>query len=71
MKPLFWVFKTKDEPSPRLRRNIAASFMPEPLKILPRAFYDRDPAAVARELLGKVLVRRGRRMLLQGRIVEV
>jgi DNA-3-methyladenine glycosylase len=45
--------------------------MPEPLKILPRAFYDRDPAAVARELLGKVLVRRGRRMLLQGRIVEV
>lgn len=41
------------------------------LRILPRAFYDRDPRAVSRELLGKVLVRREGRKLLKGRIVEV
>jgi DNA-3-methyladenine glycosylase len=40
------------------------------LPILPRAFYDRDPRGVARDLLGKVLVRRGRKSL-KGRIVEV
>jgi len=41
------------------------------LKRLPRSFYDRDPRKVARELLGKLLVRdeRGRRRT--GRIVEV
>jgi DNA-3-methyladenine glycosylase len=37
---------------------------------LDRAFYLRDPRRVARELLGKVLVRRGR-MPLTARIVEV
>ena len=37
---------------------------------LTRAFYDRDPREVARGLLGKVLVRRGGRHLLAGRIVE-
>ena len=38
---------------------------------LPRPFYDREPVAVARELLGKLLVRQvdGRRRI--GRIVEV
>lgn len=41
------------------------------LRILPRAFYDRDPREVSRELLGKVLVRREGRKLLKGRIVEV
>jgi DNA-3-methyladenine glycosylase len=35
--------------------------------VVPRAFYDRDPRAVARELLGKVLVRGER----AARIVEV
>ena len=45
--------------------------MPSPLKILPRSFYDRSPATVARELLGKVLVRREGKVLLKGRIVEV
>lgn len=38
---------------------------------LPRSFSDRDPRRVARDLLGKVLVRRERGHLLAGRIVEV
>jgi DNA-3-methyladenine glycosylase len=38
---------------------------------LERAFYDRDPRRVSRELLGKVLVRRKRSLLLAARIVEV
>ena len=37
---------------------------------LPRSFYDRDPRRVARELLGKILLRR-EYPLLAGRIVEV
>jgi DNA-3-methyladenine glycosylase len=38
---------------------------------LPRSFYDRDPREVSRDLLGKILVRRDRKKLLAGRIVEV
>jgi DNA-3-methyladenine glycosylase len=38
---------------------------------LSRRFYDRDPRRVARELLGKLLVRKHGRRLLAGRIVEV
>lgn len=38
---------------------------------LPIDFYARDPRAVSRDLLGKVLVRRERRRLLTARIVEV
>lgn len=38
---------------------------------LTRAFFARDPRRVARELLGKVLVRRNGRRLLTARIVEV
>jgi DNA-3-methyladenine glycosylase len=38
---------------------------------LPRAFYERDPRRVAREILGKVLLRREGRKLRAGRIVEV
>jgi DNA-3-methyladenine glycosylase len=37
---------------------------------LPRDFYSRDPLLVARDLLGKLLVRRQGRTLLAGRIVE-
>ena len=39
-------------------------------KILPRAFFNRDPVTVGRELLGKLLIRRDGRHLLAGRIVE-
>ena len=41
------------------------------LTALPRNFYDRDPRRVARDLLGKLLLRRDGRKLLAGRIVEV
>ena len=37
---------------------------------LPRSFFDRDPRTVARELLGKLLLRREGRAVLAGRIVE-
>jgi DNA-3-methyladenine glycosylase len=37
---------------------------------LPRRFFEREPVAVARELLGKLLVRRERGQVLAGRIVE-
>ncbi len=38
--------------------------------ILPRSFYANDPASVARNLLGKVLVRRIGSEVLSGKIVE-
>src|SRR4029078_5983481 len=40
------------------------------LPTLPRVFYDRDPRRVARELLGKVLLRTGPDPLRAVRIVE-
>jgi len=40
-------------------------------KLLRRSFFNRDPRAVARELLGKLIVRREGRKQLAGRIVEV
>ena len=40
-------------------------------KLLRRAFFNRDPRVVARELLGKLIVRREGRRRLAGRIVEV
>jgi DNA-3-methyladenine glycosylase len=42
----------------------------KPMRVLPKAFYDRDADAVARELLGKLLVRRVARDQCIGRIVE-
>ena len=41
------------------------------IKALDRAFYARNPRRVARELLGKVLVRNDGKQRLTGRIVEV
>lgn len=41
------------------------------IRPLERAFYNRDPRHVARELLGKVLVRKRGRQRLTARIVEV
>ena len=41
------------------------------LRIVPRAFYNRDPRLVGPDLLGKILLRRQGRKLLTGRIVEV
>jgi DNA-3-methyladenine glycosylase len=41
------------------------------VKLLHRAFFNRDPRVVARELLGKLIVRREGRKQLAGRIVEV
>jgi DNA-3-methyladenine glycosylase len=38
--------------------------------LLPRTLYERDPRTVARELLGKVLIRRAEKHLIAGRIVE-
>ncbi|MEM3726719.1 MAG: DNA-3-methyladenine glycosylase [Candidatus Bathyarchaeia archaeon] len=40
------------------------------MKTLPKSFYERDPAIVARELLGKVLVRKLNHQTLSGKIVE-
>src|SRR3977135_887944 len=43
----------------------------QPGKPLPRAFYNRDPRTVSRDLLGKVLVRRQGRNLRAASIVDV
>jgi DNA-3-methyladenine glycosylase len=41
-----------------------------PTEVLPASFYNRDPVTVARELLGKLLVRECDGAVLAGRIVE-
>jgi DNA-3-methyladenine glycosylase len=41
------------------------------MKPLPRSFFSRDPRRVARELLGKLLIRKKGKKRLAGRIVEV
>lgn len=40
-------------------------------KLVPRAFFNRDPRTVARELLGKLIVRSEGSKTLAGRVVEV
>jgi DNA-3-methyladenine glycosylase len=50
--------------SQELRRQVRSA------PVLPREFYSRDPITVARDLLGKLLIRREGRKLLAGRIVE-
>ena len=39
-------------------------------EVLPREFYERDPETVAKELLGKRLIRKLGKNLLEGIIVE-
>lgn len=51
-----------------LRQLTAAQLRAAP--VLSRDFFNRDPATVARELLGKLLIRREGRRLLAGRVVE-
>ncbi len=46
-------------------------FDPTRATLLPREFYNRDPRRVARDILGKVLVRREHARTRAGRIVEV
>lgn len=41
------------------------------VSVLPRTFYEREPSEVAPALLGKLLIRKLRRKILVGRIVEV
>ena len=41
------------------------------MKPLPRSFFSRDPRRVARELLGKLLIRNRGKKVLAGRVVEV
>ncbi|MDI6805731.1 MAG: DNA-3-methyladenine glycosylase, partial [Candidatus Bathyarchaeia archaeon] len=40
------------------------------MRVLPKSFYERNPAIVARELLGKILVRKMDAEGLSGKIVE-
>jgi DNA-3-methyladenine glycosylase len=54
----------------KLDRKDGATAAP-PIHALDRAFYARNPRRVARELLGKVLVRDSGKLRLTGRIVEV
>jgi len=51
----------------RLRTEMCFLFLGE---VLPREFYERDPAVVAKELLGKKLIRRLDEIFLEGMIVE-
>src|SRR5579863_520209 len=53
-------------PSSHIRRMTKRTIRP-----LSRSFFDRDPRRVARELLGKVLIRKAGKNRLTARIVEV
>ena len=52
-------------------RKSRTSTIPANIRALDRAFFSRDPRRVARELLGKVVVRQHSDTLLTARIVEV
>ncbi|MFY9681176.1 MAG: DNA-3-methyladenine glycosylase [Candidatus Sulfotelmatobacter sp.] len=64
---------------PERSRRVPAAFrdgrqdpgVTQPIRPLDRAFFARKPRRVARELLGKVLVRQSGRQFLAARIVEV
>lgn len=48
-----------------------AKLMHGEAKLMKRAFFNRDPRIVSRELLGKLIVRKAGRTVIAGRIVEV
>jgi DNA-3-methyladenine glycosylase len=50
-------------------KEITAAYL-RAAPVLSREFFNRNPATVARELLGKLLIRREGRNLLAGRVVE-
>src|SRR5215510_8224934 len=56
---------------PRKPRVTTQQWKPDRTRLLPRSFFNRDPRVVARELLGKLVVRKDGRKVLAGRIVEV
>ncbi len=60
----------KQSAPPEDRLNIGKN-PKEGMIVLPREFYSRDPRVVARQLLGKVLVRSVGGKLLAGRLVEL
>jgi DNA-3-methyladenine glycosylase len=51
--------------------TLKAKLMHDEAKLMTRAFFNRDPRIVSRELLGKLIVRKAGRTTLAGRIVEV
>lgn len=54
-----------------IRASLGTAFDIRSVRALPRTFFNRRPRKVARELLGKVLVRQEGSVLRAGRIVEV
>jgi DNA-3-methyladenine glycosylase len=55
----------------RCMRHPPSAIQLAPIRPLDRAFFARSPRVVARELLGKVLVRQDEGVYLAGRVVEV
>jgi DNA-3-methyladenine glycosylase len=60
----------RDKPTTEALRHGESKSRVARAKLLPRSFFNRDPRVVARELLGKLVVRRQGRKVLAGRIVE-
>jgi DNA-3-methyladenine glycosylase len=64
----------REEPGLRMNRICLRwkfnSAIHSAMRRLPRSFYDRDTVAVAKELLGKILVHKSRGVVRAGKIVE-
>ena len=59
-----------NKPTTEARRHGELNIGVTQAKLLPRSFFNRDPRLVARDLLGKLVVRKQGRKILAGRIVE-